>query len=597
MANTWLNGFNPQTRLGGLQGFVNALFDGETPNAAEDRALKAAQMRAQTRQFDASAGKLGSERALLDDRLGALQDPDSWVSAITGQPLDRVRAVKDYLSGNGDSRLDIPDWTTEDETAQPPVGSVGVDETGAPVMPVVQARVLPRKLTPEGALQARRIAEAIATHGMTRQTQPNNPNEVGKAFATGVNRLTTEQILGGLIAPEVGAARVAAADGKPMVDMNAAGQVINKFTGQPGPSNDLLVSSIAENNAQAGRYNADAAGDEFIDMIVGGRKVQVSRKDASRYAAEAAFRERQKAGGGAKEDKMVSVTLPNGQVIQVREADYSREVVKQLFPDPEKKKSMSAGDRRNAQMTVVGGLDAIEKSADGTFPPELRAQIVGRAMELAETPDYFANGAMAMEQAIAEIMPEGFTVAGEWNPLKDNIITPKGGARTPAPKAAPTTPAAPGYGARPDGTQKGDGFLGPMTNSRGETMTEFSVGVNIGGKEMDIPTMVPTLTRAEVDQLRNLGQGAPVPRSIIDKAVAHARQRIAQGKGVFAGPGESPGAKAPAADMSGKPAAKVARPKGATDTQLMQEANDAIKKGADRNKVIQRLRDMGVEVQ
>jgi hypothetical protein len=47
---------------------------------------------------------------------------------------------------------------------------------------------------------------------------------------------------------------------------------------------------------------------------------------------------------------------------------------------------------------------------------------------------------------------------------------------------------------RADGTKKGTGFLGPLKRPDGMTMTEYSVGVNIDGKDVEIPTLVPTLT-------------------------------------------------------------------------------------------------------
>ncbi len=90
-----------------------------------------------------------------------------------------------------------------------------------------------------------------------------------------------------------------------------------------------------------------------------------------------------------------------------------------------------------------------------------------------------------------------------------------------------------GYGKRPDGTPKGRGFLGELKRPDGKVSTEISVGVNIGGKEMDIPTLVPTLTKAEVSSLLKGDRPSDV---IVQKAVDHAKQRIAQGKSVFADP-------------------------------------------------------------
>ena len=92
---------------------------------------------------------------------------------------------------------------------------------------------------------------------------------------------------------------------------------------------------------------------------------------------------------------------------------------------------------------------------------------------------------------------------------------------------------------RPDGTMKGNGFLGvlKMTDGSGKDMSEFSVGVPINGKEMDIPTLVPTLTKKEIDHL--LSGGKPTDE-IVKKAAEHAEKRIKEGKSVFADNSESP---------------------------------------------------------
>lgn len=102
----------------------------------------------------------------------------------------------------------------------------------------------------------------------------------------------------------------------------------------------------------------------------------------------------------------------------------------------------------------------------------------------------------------------------------------------------PSAQAAPAYGNRPDGTPKGSGFFGELKRPDGNVSTEISVGVNIGGKEMDIPTLVPTLTRAEVDQLLSLKEGEPPPEAIVRKAADFAKQRLAKGQSVFAGQNE-----------------------------------------------------------
>ena len=96
------------------------------------------------------------------------------------------------------------------------------------------------------------------------------------------------------------------------------------------------------------------------------------------------------------------------------------------------------------------------------------------------------------------------------------------------------------FGTRPDGSKKGTGYLGVLKAADGSAMTEYSVGVKIDGKQMDIPTLVPTLTRSEVKTLTNMKEGDKIPEPIIQKAVDHAKQRLAEGKSVFAEDGDGP---------------------------------------------------------
>lgn len=84
---------------------------------------------------------------------------------------------------------------------------------------------------------------------------------------------------------------------------------------------------------------------------------------------------------------------------------------------------------------------------------------------------------------------------------------------------------------RNDGTRKGMGFLGPLRGKDGRTTTELSIGVNLGGKEMDIPSIVPTLHPLEVQHLLN---GGDMTDAIVQKAVDHAQMRMKQGKSPFA---------------------------------------------------------------
>ena len=89
---------------------------------------------------------------------------------------------------------------------------------------------------------------------------------------------------------------------------------------------------------------------------------------------------------------------------------------------------------------------------------------------------------------------------------------------------------------RRDGSLKSQtGFLGPIINKHsGKPMTELSIGVEIGGREVEIPSMVPTLTKQERILLQNLRIGVdPMPKSIVIKAKRHALERIKAGLNPF----------------------------------------------------------------
>ncbi len=98
------------------------------------------------------------------------------------------------------------------------------------------------------------------------------------------------------------------------------------------------------------------------------------------------------------------------------------------------------------------------------------------------------------------------------------------------------------FGVREDGTPKGNGFFGPLGRSDGGVSTELSVGVNIDGREMEHPSLVPTLNEDEKNWLltHNVNDANDIPPTIIQKATDFASQRIKAGKSPFAAPDESP---------------------------------------------------------
>lgn len=101
------------------------------------------------------------------------------------------------------------------------------------------------------------------------------------------------------------------------------------------------------------------------------------------------------------------------------------------------------------------------------------------------------------------------------------------------------------YGNRPDGTKKGTGFFGEIKRPDGNVMTEISIGVGLNGKEVNIPLIVPTLDKKELNFLMRNDPSSKqfmdkMPPSIMNKAVDHAVMRMKEGKSPFIGSDEKP---------------------------------------------------------
>jgi dihydroxyacetone kinase DhaKLM complex PTS-EIIA-like component DhaM len=93
---------------------------------------------------------------------------------------------------------------------------------------------------------------------------------------------------------------------------------------------------------------------------------------------------------------------------------------------------------------------------------------------------------------------------------------------------------------RPDGTPKGNGYLGVLKASDGSDVTELTTSssdVKVNGKEIGFPIIVPTLTESEVNLLLTdiiPNKKKNIPDSIMKKAIEHAKKRIKEGKSVYA---------------------------------------------------------------
>jgi hypothetical protein len=92
------------------------------------------------------------------------------------------------------------------------------------------------------------------------------------------------------------------------------------------------------------------------------------------------------------------------------------------------------------------------------------------------------------------------------------------------------------YGKRPDGSPKGAGYFGELAHpdNPSRVSTELTIGVEVGGKAMDIPLLVPTLTQQEIRAVL----AGKESDAIVRKAVDHALSRMKQGKTPYAEPGE-----------------------------------------------------------
>jgi len=101
----------------------------------------------------------------------------------------------------------------------------------------------------------------------------------------------------------------------------------------------------------------------------------------------------------------------------------------------------------------------------------------------------------------------------------------------------PAETAPKNYGLRPDKTKKGKGWLGEL-KIPGGVATEYSTqsnAVQINGKKIDFPTLVPTLTADEVRLMTEdiIPNKKSIPESIMQKAIEHANKRIKYGKSPF----------------------------------------------------------------
>ena len=161
--------------------------------------------------------------------------------------------------------------------------------------------------------------------------------------------------------------------------------------------------------------------------------------------------------------------------------------------------------------------DRADASVDNVFPSHVRGPETALIPGRAEGGGVNANS----PYVVGEKGPEVFM------PKQDGTIVPVGWTPNELDK-------------RTDGSKKGNGFLGvlPIKYPDGSTgvATEYSVGVNMDGQEVEVPTLVPTLTPEETNLMVTdvIPGRKQVPESVMRKAIEHARGRIGQGLSPFA---------------------------------------------------------------
>ena len=538
---------------------------------AQNAQMKRDLMGAQLRQSDAHAALFGAQADAERTQLNRGSLPELLKSAAlqNGVPLSKLDEATDYFqSGQLAGRYDLP------------AGQAG------PTLPA------PQYADPD---LGRKLWQTI---GLTQQALAVGDKDVSHISAAAGNYqqqgLTGEAAqLARTGADDMTLGRMNAVLGKkeftPFAAVGTTGTALNQVTGDQQVANQALNvlfgqgerAQINQRNAAAGASNASAAN--------------------SRASAAKTMQELEQ---GVRTGDLQVVTGQDGAITVVNKRTLSAQPVLDAQGRPVIKGSTGGGGKPmtegQAKANLFGGrmveagklLDDLE--AKGVFERgriKRTAEGFGMAVpligdEVAAGMGHLTNWTQSPEQQMAEqaqrdfvnavlrresgavINPDEFTNAAmQYFPQPGDspkVIEQKRrnrkvattlmlqevpeaqryrlGAATGGATATPTAQpvgAEPdhGFGKRADGTNKGTGFLGVLNRPDGSVSTEISIGVNLGGREVEIPTLVPTLAPQEVQHL--LAGGKPTP-AIVDKAVAFARQRMAQGKSPFAQPGEGP---------------------------------------------------------
>ena len=188
--------------------------------------------------------------------------------------------------------------------------------------------------------------------------------------------------------------------------------------------------------------------------------------------------------------------------------------------------AFNPGNKSNQQKTDQGAQPSGEGKNAGSVLSDLLSRIDKKPA--GSNPQAQQNSPEAQERMAQYKYPSGSISTITGKPIND------GQQENGLPSGPQSDIDSKKYGLRKDGTQKGDGFLGKIKNPDGSVSTELSIGVKIGGEEVDIPLLIPTLTEKELKMVLSIKDPNKIPKAIIDKAVKHAQERMDKGLSPFA---------------------------------------------------------------
>lgn len=310
-----------------------------------------------------------------------------------------------------------------------------------------------------------------------------------------------------------------------------------------------------------------------------------------------------------QEDKIEKITLygPNGESVSTKDPDRVRSLISKGWTDIKPGKDISASEKTRMREES----DSIISGADIGYDPETRTALVDkseadRALSVLRQNGYpnakiqktetdekligddvttvtisagrfdhtaIGNATQETKPMPEEIKPFFSAIQSgdfdkldkmqpdEFNKYAENLAqylgVTKGEVLREIDRLAREAGYSPGekdsgYGLRNDGTPKGVGFLGEVSMPNGQIATELSIGVQIDGKEVEIPLLIPGLSQNEIDTIIASKKPSDIPKSIVDKAVRHAKERIKNGLSPFYQKGGTGGQALPDSEQKNK---------------------------------------------